>query len=104
MMKSAFLGGAAALLAALPAVAGPVGSGLSHTEEVARRAAQRTITVAQPDQACARQAAERIKTHDGVAWTKARPGKVLIAFRSDEHAARGAAKVRAVVAESCRAA
>ena len=104
MMKSTFLGGATALLAAVPALAGPVGSGLSHTEEVARRAAQRTITVAQPDQACARQAAEQIRAREGVAWAKARPGKVLVAFRSDEHAARGAAEVRAVVAESCRAA
>ncbi|MGR4864172.1 hypothetical protein [Caulobacter sp. LARHSG274] len=103
-MKSAFLGGAAVLLAVAPAVAGPAGSGLAHTEAVARQAAQRTITVAQSDPACARQAAERIRTQDGVAWTKARPGKVLVAFRSDEHAARGAAEARAVVAENCRAA
>ncbi len=103
-MKSAFLGGAAALLAAFPALAGPVGSGLSHTQEVARRAAQRTIAITQPDQTCARQTAERVRAQDGVAWAKVRPGEVLIAFRSDEHAARGAAAVRAVIPENCRAA
>jgi hypothetical protein len=103
-MKSIFLGGAVALLAALPAIAGPAGTGLSHTQEVARRAALRTIVVAQPDQACARQAAERIRTQDGVAWAKARPGEVLVAFRSDEHAARRADEVRTAVAENCRAA
>lgn len=103
-MKSTFLGGAVALLAVAPAIAGPAGSGLAHTEAVARQTVQRTIAVAQPDPACARQAAERIRTQDGVAWTRARPGKVLVAFRSDAHAARGAAQARAVVAESCRAA
>jgi hypothetical protein len=104
-MKSVFLGAAAVLLSAVPAFAGPVGSGLSHTEEVARRAAsQRTITVAQSDQACARQAAQRVKAHDGVAWAKARPGEVLIAFRSNDHAARQEVEVRATVAETCRAA
>jgi hypothetical protein len=103
-MKSALLGGGAILLTAFPALAGPVGSGLSHTEEVARRVAQRTIAISQSDQTCAQQTAERVRAHDGVAWAKVRPGKVVITFRSDEHAARGAAEVRAVIPENCRAA
>lgn len=105
-MKSLFLGATAVLLSAVPAFAGPIGSGLSHTQEVAacRAALQQTITVAQPDPACARQAAERVKAHDGVAWAKAQAGEVRIAFHSGDHAARQEAQVRAVVAETCRAA
>jgi hypothetical protein len=104
-MKSVFLGAAVVLLSAAPALAGPIGSGLSHTEEVARRAAaQRTIAFAQPDQACARQAAKSVKAREGVAWTKTRPGEVLVAFRSGDHAAKQEAEVRAIVTETCRAA
>lgn len=104
-MKSVILGGAAALLSVAPALAGPVGSGLSFTEEVGRRAAaQRTITVAHADPGCAREAARLVKARDGVAWAKARPDSVQIAFRSGAEASRREAEVRAVVAETCRAA
>jgi hypothetical protein len=103
-MKSAFLG-VAVLMAATSAFAGPVGEGLSHTQEVARRnAAQRTLVVLQADPVCARQAAKLIAGREGVAWAKARSEGVLIAFHSDDHATRQADQVRAVVTETCGAA
>jgi hypothetical protein len=104
-MKSLFLGAAVVLLSGVSAMAGPIGSGLSLTEDVARRsAAQRTITVVQADPACARQAASLIHVRDGVAWAKARGEGVQIVFQSNAHASRQEAEVRAVVAETCRAA
>jgi hypothetical protein len=103
-MKSLFLGTAVVLLSGASAMAGPVGSGLSHTEDVARRgAAQRTITVAQADPACARHAASIIKVRDGVASAKAQGEGVRVVFHSNAHASQQEAEVRAVVAETCRA-
>lgn len=103
-MKSLVLGGVVALLAAAPALAGPAGTGLTLTEEVARRnAAKQQLLVVQPDRDCARQAAKTIQARDGVAWAKARSGGVLVAFHSSELAADQADEVRAV-AETCRTA
>lgn len=104
-MKSAIIGAAIVLLSGAAAVAGPAGSGLSFTEDVARRtAAQRTITVAHSDEACAQRAAQTIKSSEGVAWAKARSEGVQVIFQSDDHASRHEARVRAIVTQTCTAA
>lgn len=101
-MRSIALATTAMLLSVAPALAGPVGSGLGHTQEVARRAAaQPTIQIAGTGQTCAKQAARLIKTQDGVAWTRARSDGLVVAFLSDEHAARQEAAVRTLVAQAC---
>jgi hypothetical protein len=103
MKVVAFLG-LAACLAASPAVAGPAGHGLTHTEAVARQnLAKRTVKI-ETAGTCAQSAAGLVASRQGVAAAKAKQGLVHVVFNSAADAAAHEGAVRAAVSEACRAA
>lgn len=103
-MKVVALFGLAACLAAAPAVAGPAGHGLTHTEAVAKKnLAKRTVKI-QAAGTCAQSAAGVLVGRQGVAKAKAQDGLVHVVFNSAADAAAHEGAVRAAVSEACRAA
>lgn len=86
---------------AAPALAGPAGTGLGHTEEVMRRHnAARTVKIADLG-GCAERAAGAVRGHDGVARAAHADGQLTVTFHSADHAARHAAGVRAAASSAC---
>lgn len=86
---------------AAPAMAGPAGTGLGHTEEVARRHNEaRTVKIADLG-GCAERAASAVRSHDGVARASHAGGHVTVTFHSPDHVARHAAGVRAAANTAC---
>ncbi|MBI1683665.1 hypothetical protein [Caulobacter hibisci] len=101
MKVFAFLG-LAACLAAAPAMAGPAGHGLTHTEAVAKQnLAKRTVKI---QTTCAQSAASAAASRQGVAKAKPQDGLVHVVFNSAADAAAHEGAVRAAVSEACRAA
>lgn len=107
MKKTRFLAPAVlagSLLAALPATAGPMSSGLAHTEDVARRAAaarQATIRVAAANESCAAGAATALRSHKDVEGVAANGSELEVRLRAP--AARKATdrEVAAAIAQAC---
>ena len=86
---------------AVPAFAGPVGSGLSLTEETARRAlAARTLTIAAAD-GCLSRARDSLKDHPAVQAVRQDAGKISVVFHSAAHAAQHRDAVNATLSQSC---
>lgn len=95
------LAGAAAL-AAVPALAGPIGEGRPFTVETANKhAAQRTVKVAAVGGSCLSQAAAALKARDDVEGASVKSGEVHVTFRTPAHAAAGEAEVRSAVSKAC---
>ncbi|WP_091737654.1 hypothetical protein [Phenylobacterium immobile] len=86
---------------ASPVLAGPAGTGLGLTEEVARKA-QRTVHIADLGD-CAPRAAVAVRGHAGVADASHANGKVVVTFHSADEAGRQAAHVRAAASSACAA-
>jgi hypothetical protein len=84
---------------ASPALAGPAGTGLGLTEDVARKA-QRTVRIADLGD-CAERAASAVRGHAGVADASHANGKVTVTFHSADAAGRHGANVRAAASSVC---
>ena len=94
-----------AALGATVAQAGPAGSGLAHTEKVARGAAGpsfETIRVAPPSRDCVSAAAAALRRHEAVKGVRVEASDLSITVRTDGSTARGA-DLRALVARVCAA-
>ena len=86
------------------AQAGPVGSGLTLTEAVARQAhLERTVRVAVSHAACATAAADAVRAHPGVATVRADAdaAAVSVVFASKEQAREHGPAVRTLAAGAC---
>lgn len=96
----------AALLAtvAAPAFAGPAGHGVTFTEEVAKRNAQKRTVSVQAAATCAAPAVTALSQRADVADAKAGDGVVHVTFHSAAAAKSQAGAVRAHVSDICRAA
>ena len=93
---------AATFAAAQPSFAGPIGSGLWLTEEVAaRRLQQRTIKVALASPACPA-LTDALQERPEVIRVKAEGQSVRVTFRSAREAAEHSAAVRSIAGVSCR--
>ena len=90
---------AVAVFTATPALAGPAGSGLAFTEEVARKRA--VVKVAQADRPCVRQAVAGLQADAAVRAVKVKGDALHVTFRSavaDRHA-----RVEREVSQACGA-
>lgn len=90
---------AVAAFVATPALAGPAGSGLAFTEEVARKRA--AVKVAQADQACLSRAVAALEADQAVRAVKVSGDVLHVTFRSAM--ADRDARVRQEVNKACGA-
>jgi len=108
MKKNHVLAGvvlAAAQLATLPAAAGPMSSGLAHTEDVARRAAAAratTFQVAAANGSCAAGAAAALQSHKDVQGVAANGSTLEVRLRDPAARATADREVAAAVAQACQ--
>lgn len=102
-MRAALLLAVAGLAgAAAPAVAGPQGSGLWHTEAVAREAAS-TVTVRHRDAACLSAAAEALAGQPEVRKVAVGRSRLRVTYPSPALAGQASAQVRSAVEAACAA-
>lgn len=94
---------AGATAAAGPAAAGPQGSGLWHTEAVAREAAA-TVTVRHRNAACLGAAAEKLAGEPQVRKVAVSRAGLRVTYPSPLLAAQAAPQVRSAVDGACAAA
>lgn len=102
-MSSKYAVVAVAFFAATAAQAGPAGSGLAHTEEVARRAAAErvaTVRLAPPSRECVPAAVTALRGHEAVRDVKVEGSDLSIKVRTDPSTAKGE-DLQALVARVC---
>ena len=85
---------------AAPAFAGPVGSGLWHTEAV-HKARQAAITISHADASCLAGVAPSVAGHSAVRAATLKNGKLAVQFDSQGARAANADAVHALVAKAC---
>lgn len=94
------------LLAAFQATAGPMSSGLAHTEDVARRAAASrgaTLYVAAANHSCAAGAAMALRSHKDVEGVVADGSQLEVRLRDAGARKTADRDVAAAVADACDA-
>jgi hypothetical protein len=102
-MRAALLLAVTGLAAtALPAAAGPQGSGLWHTEAVAREAAS-TVTIRHRDAACLSAAAEALAGQPEVRKIAVGRTRLRVSKPTPARAAQATTQVRSAVAAACAA-
>lgn len=92
-----------ASLAAASALAGPAGSGLAHTEDVARKAAAKraeTVRLVTPSRDCVPAAVAALRQHDAVRGVMVEASDLSIQVRTDASTARGG-HLQTLVAKAC---
>lgn len=100
-MRAALVLAVAALaVTAGPAAAGPQGSGLWHTEAVAREAAS-TVTIRHADAACLGAAAEALAGEPAVRKVAVGRAGLKVTYPSPALAAQASAQVRSAVDAAC---
>lgn len=85
---------------AAPAFAGPVGSGLWHTEAV-HKARQAAITISHADASCLAGVAPSVAEHSAVRAAAVKNGKLAVQFHSQDARAANAGAVHALVSKAC---
>jgi len=103
-MSSRFAGGLMlALMAATAAQAGPVGSGLALTEEVARKAAAErleTVRLEPPSRDCVPAVVAALRRHEAVKGMMIEASDLSITVRTSAATAKGG-DLQALVAKAC---
>jgi len=97
-LRLAATAGLMAALVAGPALAGPAGSGLAHTEEVARKRAAETVRLTAPSRDCVPAAVAALREHDAVKAVEAADLKIKV--RTDGKAARDG-ELQSLVSKTC---
>ncbi|MBN9319024.1 MAG: hypothetical protein J0I28_04985 [Caulobacterales bacterium] len=85
---------------AAPAFAGPVGSGLWHTEAV-HKARQTAVTISHADASCLAGVAPSVAQHSAVRAAAVKNGKLAVEFHSQDARTSNASAVHALVAKAC---
>lgn len=92
------------LVPAVPAMAGPAGSGLAHTEWVARKAAEaraaQTVRLTAPSRDCVPALVTALREHDAVKGVMVEASDLSIQVRTDARTARAGA-LESLMARTC---
>jgi len=100
MTRALMLAAAGLAVTAGPALAGPQGSGLWHTEALAREAAS-TVTIRHRDAACLGAAAEMLAGEPQVRKVAVGRAGLRVTYPSPALAAQASAQVRSAVDAAC---